>query len=1127
MLRLLIGKAGSGKTAAVIGEIRRAVQAGRGGSMLLVPEQYSHEAERELCRACGDSLSLYAEVFSFTGLARRVLQQQGGAAVPWLDKGGRLLCMALALEQVGSRLRVYDEARRRSELQAMLLAAVDECKSACVTPEMLEEAAAGCDDSLGDKLSDLALIQSAYDAIAANGRADPSDRLSVLAEKIASSDLGPANRVYVDGFIDFTRQEQAVLTALLQKGVELTVCMTVDEPEGENEIFALSRISCRRLLDAARELGVPSRTETLRGASKPDVLRFFSDHMFSWSPARWEGSEPPVYLAAAESISAECEYAAARILALVRNDGFRWRDLAVAVRGFEAYRGTLESVFRHYGIPLFTAQRSELLQKPLPALIALAYEILESGWDVDDLISYLRTGLTGLSLEECDELSDYIYKWQLRAGAWERVGAWRQHPDGYGAPYDEAAEEALRRLNALRERLRAPLLHLRERGLAAETAEGQAAALAAFLEELRLPEQLERRSQALEANGQQALAAEYRQLWELTVSALEQAAAILGESAMDMWDFGRLFLRMLSQYDVGIIPVSLDRVSAGDFDRMRRRTIRHLFVLGCSDDRLPLAGEENRVFTGEERELLLQMNIDLGGGDGELWREFSLIYHCLTLPDRGLHLSYPVTGADGEALRPSLVFSRAEALFSLSVESAAASQLRLAAEAPALTLAASALHGARGAAQAAAAYFRETQPERFARIEQAAAMRRGRLSPEAVRALYGSRLRLSASRIDKFASCRFAYFCQYGLQAKKYEPAGFTPPEIGTFMHYVLEHVARAAAARGGFAALSDEELHALTEDTVAAYVHGELNDFKEKSSRFLHLFRRLTRDVHRVVDDMAGELRRSDFVPLDFELDFSRAQDIRPVELGRGEAAVTLTGIADRVDGWVHGDKLYLRVVDYKTGVKKFSLSDVWYGMGLQMLLYLFALENDGAGRYGREIVPAGVMYVPARSVLLPMDADADDEHVEKERRSLLRRSGLVLDDPALMEAWEKGEDKRYIPVKFKNGKAGADGVASLERLGELAGHIRKTLGGMAEALSRGSVAADPYYRSQQENACLNCEYFDACHFADGENGEHIRYLPKYSDKQVWGMLEEQRLDRQDGEAPAEEARRSAQTHL
>ena len=1114
MLRLIIGKAGAGKTGAIIEEIRAAVAAGRGGSMLLVPEQYSHEAERELCRVCGDSLSLYGEVFSFTGLARRVLQQQGGAAVRWLDKGGRLLCMALALEQVGSRLRVYDAARRKSELQSMLLSAVDELKSACITPEMLEEAAAACDDSLGDKLFDLSLILSAYDAVVANGRADPADRLSVLAEKIADSDLGPENHVYVDGFIDFTRQEQEVLAALLRRGVKLTVCMTVDDLESDSEVFALSRISCRRLLEAAREAGAETRTECMRGASKPDALRFYSEHMFSWSRETWQGEAPPIRLAAAESITAECELAAARVLELVRDGGFRWRDIAIAVRGFEDYRGTLESVFAHYGVPLFTARRSELLQKPLPALLSLAYEILEGGWDVDDLIGYMRTGLTGLDTEECDLLADYIYKWQLRAWAWERKGDWRQHPEGYGNEYDEGTEERLRELNRLRRKLADPLLRFRQRGLAAETAEEQAAALSVFLEELHLPEQLEDRSAALEAGGRQALAAEYRQLWELLVSALEQAAAILGDTRMDMWDFGRLFLRMLSQYDVGLIPVALDRVSAGDFDRMRRRTIRHLLVLGASDDRLPPADDGNRVFTDEERERLLALDIDLGAGEGELWREFSLIYSCLTLPDRGLQLSYPVTGADGEALRPSLVFSRAKALFDLPVESPAADMLRLSAPGPALTLAAQALHGGGPAARAAASWFRAQAPERFRRLESAAEMSRGRLSPEAVRALYGSRLRLSASRIDKFASCRFAYFCEYGLRAKKYEPAGFTPPEIGTFMHYVLEHVARDAAGRGGFAALTDEELNALTEQRVSSYVHEELDDFREKSPRFTHLFRRLSQDVHRVVDDMAGELRRSDFVPLDFELDFSKAEDMRPVELTKDGASVTLTGIADRVDGWVHEGKLYLRVVDYKTGVKKFSLSDVWYGMGLQMLLYLFALQADGAGRYGKEIVPAGVMYVPARNLLLSLDADVDDEEAEKQRRDKLRRSGLVLDDPAAMEAWEKGEDKRYIPVKFKNGKAGADAVASLERLGELSRHIRETLGDMAQALSRGSIAADPYYRSQQENACLNCEYFDACHFADGENGEHVRYMPRYTDKQVWGMLEEQRLDRPEGDA-------------
>ncbi len=1109
MLRLMIGKAGTGKTAAVISEIRAAVQAGRGGAMLLVPEQYSHEAERELCRACGDMLSRYAEVFSFTGLARRVLQQQGGAAVQWLDKGGRLLCMQLALEQIGSRLRIYNAARRSSELQGMLLAAVDELKSACISAEALECAAAACSDSLGDKLYDLALIQSAFDAVVANGHADPADRLTVLAEKIASSPLGAENHIYVDGFIDFTRQEQEVLTALLKKGVQLTVCMTVDSLESESEIFALSRISCRRLLDEAKALGIPTETVTLTGASKPDALRFFSDEVFSFSRERWAGDTPPIRLAAAESMSAECEYAAARVLALVREGGCRWRDIAIAVRGFEDYRGTLESVFRHYEIPLFTTRRSELLQKPLPALLSLAYEILEGGWEVDDVLSYLRAGLTGLDREESDLLGDYVYKWQLRAAAWERESDWRQHPEGYGNEYDEAAEEKLRRVNALRRRVSEPLLHFRERALAAETAEAQAAALAGLLEELHLPEQLDRRAAALEADGQQALAGEYRQLWELIVSALEQAAAILGTSAMEMGDFGRLFLRMLSQYDIGLIPVALDRVSAGDFDRMRRRTIRHLLVLGCSDNRLPMAGETKRVFTDEERERLLQLDIDLGAGDGELWREFSLIYNTLTLPDRGLELSYPVTDTDGEPLRPSLVFTRARALFDLSVEAPNIETLRLAAKAPALTLAAQALHGGSAAFQSAAALFREIEPERFSRLRDAAEMSRGRLSPEAVRALYGSKPRLSASRIDKFAACRFAYFCQYGLKAKKYEPAGFQPPEIGTFMHYVLEHVARAASERGGFAALSDEELSALTEETVQAYVHEELNDFKEKSSRFLHLFRRLTRDVHRVVADMAGELRRSDFAPLDFELDFAKASDMKPVEISGGEAAVTLTGIADRVDGWVHGDKLYLRVVDYKTGKKEFSLSDVWHGMGLQMLLYLFALDADGAGRYGREIVPAGVMYIPARDPILSLGEEPDDDSILAERQKKLRRSGLVLDDPALMEAWERGEEKRYIPVKFKNGKPGADSLASLARLGELEEHIRETLGGMAEALSKGSIAADPYYRSQRENACLHCEYFDACHFIDGENGEHARYLPKYSEKEVWGMLDEQRLAR------------------
>lgn len=1103
MLRLIIGRAGSGKTAAIIGEINEAVQKGLGGSMLIVPEQYSHEAERELCARCGDTLSRYAEVFSFTGLARRVLQQRGGEAAPWLDKGGRLLCMALALSQIAPRLRLYGAASRRAELQSALLAAVDECKSAAVSAEMLLAASEQAEGALAQKLWDLALVLESYDAVVANGHADPTDRLDLLAEKLPGSGLGKDNRIYIDGFIDFTRQEQAVIRALLATGAELTVCFTLDDLGGGDEVFALSRTAARRLLADAEELGCAVQLERveLRG-EKSGALAFLTEHVFSYSAARWDGGEAPLTLLAAPDMNAECELAAARAIELVRESGCRWRDIAVAVRGFEDYRRALESAFAHYGVPLFTARRSSLPDKPLSALIASAYEIVSGGWDVDDVASYMRTGLTGLSIEECDELENYLYLWQLRAPAWERESDWRQHPDGYGGVFDEAAEERLERVNALRRRLGEPLRRFSRRGKLAHTAAEQASALSGLLLDLKLPERLAERAAALTAAGREELAAETAQLWEITVSALEQSAAVLGDDAMEFDEFGRLFTLMLSRYDIGTIPVSLDRVSAGDFDRMRRRNIRHLIVLGASEQRLPAAEEPFGVFSEEERARLLELDIDLGGGgESELWREFSLIYNVLSLPSESLQLSYSLAGGEG-AQRPSFVMRRAETLFGVPVAEADMTLARASSEASALSL--STNRARDGRARAAAEYFEKKAPERMDALRRAAAPDRGRLSEEGVQALYGRTLRLSASQVDKFAACKFAYFCQYGLRAKAREPAAFRPPEIGTFIHAVLEQTARAVKERGGFSAVSDDELRALTEKAVEAYAETQLGGMREKSERFRHLFGRLKADVRRIVQDMAEELRRSDFEPLDFELNFSDASAAAPSLGGKWAENAQLGGIVDRVDGYVRGDKLYLRVVDYKTGKKSFSLSDVWYGMGLQMLLYLFALAEDGAERYGREIVPAGVMYVPARSALVSVDGEDREEEIGKKRRDELRRSGLVLDDPALIEAWEKGGDKLYIPIKkTRSGELSPESVASSEQMGRLYRHVRKTLGAMAAELRGGTIAADPYFRSRSDRACKNCDFAGACRFAEGEAGESSRVLRRLKAEEVWALME------------------------
>jgi ATP-dependent helicase/nuclease subunit B len=412
------------------------------------------------------------------------------------------------------------------------------------------------------------------------------------------------------------------------------------------------------------------------------------------------------------------------------------------------------------------------------------------------------------------------------------------------------------------------------------------------------------------------------------------------------------------------------------------------------------------------------------------------------------------------------------------------------------------MNGGGAEERAAAEYFRRTQGERLERLETAAQMGRGSLSARAVRALYGDSLRLSASRIDKFASCRFQYFVQYGLRAKVRRPAAFSPPEMGTFMHFVLQHAAAEVMEKGGFAKVSDAELDAVTEKYIAEYVRTELNDFQEKSKRFRYLFTRLSKDVRRVVKDMAGELRVSDFQPLDFELDFARDGRLPPAEIGSGDDSLTLTGVADRVDGWLHDGKLYLRVVDYKTGRKKFDLSDVWHGMGLQMLLYLFTLEKNGRALYGNDIVPAGVLYVPARDVMLSAAADLTDEEISAQRADALRRSGLVLSDSDVLSAMEHGDAPRYIPVKFKNGAPTGDALATLEGFGQLSRHIDGTLRQMASELHRGSIAADPYYRSQQENACMNCDYLEACRFSDGQGDDKIRYVTRLKPAEVWDKL-------------------------
>lgn len=1114
MLTLILGRAKTGKTADMMERIRARAAQGVGGAVVLVPEQYSHEAETELLAVCGDSACLYAEVLSFTRLAARVENELGGDRRPALSRGGRLLCLVRALADVGSRLRVYGAARRQAPMQQELLRAIDEFKTCRISPDALREYADGAHgellapgtDALRQKLGDLALIYDAFQTYADRSGLDPMDRLTHLAGRIGESSFARC-AFFVDGFTDFTAQEQAVLGALLRAGAEVRVCLTAEGLTEGHEIFEPSRRAALRLAALAEECGAQVCIERFMGAERSGPMADVERETFRFGETHCD-AQGRIALACAPDTVTECEWAAARCLELVRRTGCRWRDIAVTARSFETYRGAMESVFAHYGVPLYTARRSALLQKPLPALVAAAYDAVTGGWEYDDVFAYLKTGLAGLDRAECDTLENYAFLWSLHGADWTRNEDWVQHPAGFAREFSDDDRARLAEVNALRRRASGPLLLLAERGAAARTGAEQAQALADFFAALELPQRLAARAEELRTLGRTRTAAEYVQLWDVVCDALTQCGEVLRGVETDLESFGKLFCTVLSSYDVGTIPLSLDRVSAGDFDRMRRRHIRHLIILGCDSASVPAAAPGTGILSDADREALAAAGLDVGSTAGErLGREFALLYNCLTLPSETLAISWCALGAEGAKASPAFAVQRIREVFGLTAEGADSALCRESAPGPALELAAAASRPFHPeSAGAARRYFAAHGGEAaLARLDAAAALTRGRLSRSAVRALYGERLTLSASRIDNFSGCPFSYFLQYGLKAKPRQPAEFAPPEMGTFMHFVLEGCARQIAEEGGFAAVSPQRVESLCDEYVARYVHEKLNDFRQKSPRFVYLFRRLTGSVRAVVADMAAELAKSDFVPLDFELNFGDREAFPPIALGEGEDSLVLTGIADRVDGWVHDGKLYLRVVDYKTGNKSFSLSDVWYGLGLQMLLYLFALGRTGAARYGMEIVPAGVLYVPARDVLISAPSELSAEKILEEKAKARRRSGLLLGEEEVLAAMEHGT-LQYLPVSFKNGVYSGDALASAERLGALGRHIDATLRDLARELRGGSVAADPWFRSQTENACRFCDYAAACHFDEAQDS--VRYIETIKPGEVWDRIEKEAAD-------------------
>ena len=1099
MLQIWIGRAKSGKSAQALTEIR---QAQKKRQILLVPEHASHQAELDLCRFCGDSVNLHAEVLSFSRLASRVLALTGGLSDESLDAGGKLLTMHAALQEAGGRLQVYRHPSQRVNFLKQLVSMADEFHAYHVTPEALWDALEDMPQTEeAEKLQDIARLYTFYEAYLCHDTDDKRDRLSKLAQQIGPSEYFLGKEIYIDGFSLFNALEQEVLRSALRQA-EKVVVILLGDPEDRSEIFAQCRETEQMLLRLAQEEHCHS---TLRYFASPMPERPLEhlERYFFGRDLSYHGECKDIILYEANDRYSEVEWVASQILQLVRSKDCRFRDITVAVRHLDQYEAVLENVLERYGIPAFLNRRSDLLEKPPLVLLTSALEAVTGGFEYEDVFRYLKTGLAGITPEECDQLENYVICWDLRGNAWLRDTPWTANPGGYGVAFDQRQQETLQQVNHLKDRVREPLLFL-SRGLKEEcTARGKTQVLYEFMEQLRLPQALEEKQLWLQCQGELRLAEEYAQVWQILCDVMDQFVGILGERELPAEEFSKLFRLILTQYSVGTIPAALDQVNVTEISRNDRHTVRHLFLLGANDSELPDVTSPAAVLNDEERQLLAQKNVRLApSGMARFGMELQNIYAALAQPTETLTVTYSLHDGNGATLRPSFVISRILERFpavKLQKESAE-KYFRLTAKMPALeqlgTIEDPALWK----------YFQEDPAftSRLRAMRLAEKPERGRLSPPMVRALYGERLSMTASRIDRIRSCHFAYFMQYGLRAKQRRTAKFSAPETGTFLHYLLENVTKELAEEGRLTRPDPELIRKKVHQYAQEYIRQELPDYQEKSCRFQYLFQRLERKAGEILGNVAEELSHSDFTPRAFELSFSERGPIPPVVLQQGQ--LQIRGKVDRVDGWERDGRLYLRVVDYKTGRKSFDLADLRYGQDMQMLLYLFALKKQGEEYFGKEIVPAGVMYLPARDEFLSAAHRLAPEEIYALRTKSLQRSGLLLDDPQILEAMEHGalQAPVYLPLKIGKNNEVQQGTASAVQFAQLDRYVCRVLQDTVEELREGKIDANPLAKSPQETPCLYCDFAQACHFQEGLGGDATHYRKAMQPEEFWSMLKE-----------------------
>ena len=1068
MLNLLIGRDWTANRDEIMRRIALDVQNRLENRILMVPELISHETERRLCIAAGDTASRYAEVLSFTRLARRVADSVGNAAVECLDQGGRVVAMAAAARQLSSKLKSYAAVETKPEFLTGLIDCVDEFKRCCITSADLKNAALSTEGSFAQKLEELALIMEAYDSLCSRGKRDPRDQMTWLLEQLEEGTFGQEHVFYIDGFPDFTRQNLAVIEHLIRVSPCVTISLNCDRVDSSLLAYEKAGSTASQILNLAQRAGVDVKIEII--PQKGGNLAPVRAGLFQGTIEAGSGKDV-LMTVRTDSAYQECMAAAEYVMSLV-SGGCRYRDITMVCTDMMIYEPLIDLIFHRFHIPVYRSGTEDILQKSVVSTVLNAIDAVLGGFDQRETLRYLRSALSVLAPDTCDQVENYAVIWGIRGSKW--TSDWTFHPEGLSGVWDDESRQLLAKLNESRRKAITPLYNLQKGFRNAVNLCGQIEALYTFLEEIQLEKRLSLLAEDMDLAGDNRSAQILNQLWEILLSSMEQMYDVLGQTYWDPEHFSRLFRLLLSQYDVGTIPPVLDAVQMGPVTSMRCHQQKYLLVLGAEEGKLPGYTGSIGVLTDQERVALREMGVPLTGGAMEgIQAEFAEIFGVFCGAQERIWVSC-------SAEQPSFVFRR------LAEMSGGERKLKTGIGFGAADAFEAGAYLAQWDAEDAAQKLGVL--ESYRETMQRSRFTLGRIEEKTVRKLYGNTLNLSASQIDRQAECRLSYFLKYGLRAKERKEASVDPAEFGTYVHAVLENTARCIQNMGGFHEVSLEETLQIAHrfsDEYAAERFSQLD-----SERMTYLFRRNLRELDMVVTELWQELKESLFEPNGFEVKFGSSDGLNPIPIPNAKINAVLRGVIDRVDTWSYAGNTYYRVVDYKTGRKDFDYCDVFNGVGLQMLLYLFALRDCADASWGERRIPAGVQYFPARAPYISAEGRLSAEESEKERKSLWKRKGLLLSDEVVLKAMEPGDSPQRMAYSIRKDGSLSGDLADRDQLNLLEGYIFRYLKDMVEDIASGNVEPNPYTRGTSHNACTYCPYGSVCHESEVEGRRNYQAM-------------------------------------